>query len=322
MKYLHAAAFHIVFFLNLDNLKKHRLRLVVLELLVLRKPALRQYFFRYLQVVPKMRILTIVFLFQFLNLFSQDKTVQNFENAINEGYINSPTLIPIYVIENNKEKKYFLSDTETLYSAFEKELNQTNSDSLKKYILKNKSNQTFEFKNINALEIIGINRRKNINPKEIRKINKYIERKKILNGLQELQNKKKQNSRSYDQYYKQRMIIRDRILNEKEFNNDEKKLLGYLATNITTDENTISDLGNWASFENSNKIFELWNKEISIYKNKYAESEKIENELNEKFVIQPEKKFGSNYIVALFKYGVNFYVSDLNGVTYFRGIIN
>ncbi|KMQ67781.1 hypothetical protein ACM44_14760 [Chryseobacterium koreense CCUG 49689] len=269
-----------------------------------------------------MRILTIVFLFQFLNLFSQDKTVQNFENAINEGYINSPTLIPIYVIENNKEKKYFLSDTETLYSAFEKELNQTNSDSLKKYILKNKSNQTFEFKNINALEIIGINRRKNINPKEIRKINKYIERKKILNGLQELQNKKKQNSRSYDQYYKQRMIIRDRILNEKEFNNDEKKLLGYLATNITTDENTISDLGNWASFENSNKIFELWNKEISIYKNKYAESEKIENELNEKFVIQPEKKFGSNYIVALFKYGVNFYVSDLNGVTYFRAIIN
>ena len=38
MKYLAAAAFHIVFFYNLDNLKKHRLRLVVLELKFFESP--------------------------------------------------------------------------------------------------------------------------------------------------------------------------------------------------------------------------------------------------------------------------------------------
>ena len=46
MKNLSAAAFHIVFFFNLDNLKKHRLRLVWTWTFVQIKPALRQYFFR------------------------------------------------------------------------------------------------------------------------------------------------------------------------------------------------------------------------------------------------------------------------------------
>ncbi|OJV48987.1 MAG: hypothetical protein BGO40_03545 [Chryseobacterium sp. 39-10] len=41
--------FNSTFFYNLVYLKKHSLRLVILELFVLRKPALRQYFFRYLQ---------------------------------------------------------------------------------------------------------------------------------------------------------------------------------------------------------------------------------------------------------------------------------
>lgn len=268
-----------------------------------------------------MRILTISLLFSFLNLFCQNKTIQNFENAINAGYINSPTLIPISVINNNV-KKYFLSDTETLYYAFEAEMGQTNFDSLKKYILENKLNQTFEFRNPKSLEIIGIDRKKSINSKNIDKINKYIDRKKIVNGLQKLQNQKKYNNEAYDMYYKQRLIVRDRILAKKEFNNQEKDLINYLATNITTDENKISDLGKWASFANSNETFELWNNEISIYKNQYSESQNIENKLNEKFVILPKKKYGSDYIVALFKYGVNFFVSDLNGVTYFGGIVN
>ena len=40
--------FNSAFFCKLAVLKKHSLRLVFLELLVLRKPALRQYFSRYL----------------------------------------------------------------------------------------------------------------------------------------------------------------------------------------------------------------------------------------------------------------------------------
>ena len=40
-----AAAFHIVFLCNLVNLKKHRLRLGILELKFFEFPALRQYFF-------------------------------------------------------------------------------------------------------------------------------------------------------------------------------------------------------------------------------------------------------------------------------------
>ena len=72
-----------------------------------------------------MRTLTTFFLlFLYLNLFPQDdKTVKNFENAINKGYINSPTLIPITIVAN-KEKKHFLSNTESLYYAAEKEINE------------------------------------------------------------------------------------------------------------------------------------------------------------------------------------------------------
>ncbi len=268
-----------------------------------------------------MRIITTLILcFSVINLFCQDKTIQNFENAINEGYINSPTLIPISVIHNNV-KKYFLSDTETLYYAFETETNQKNPDSLKKIILKNKTNQTFEFANLKSLEIIGFYEEKIINPKKIEKINRFINRKKILNGLQKLQNQKKYNSNAYQKYYKQRVIVRDRILNEKEFNYDEKTLLDYLATNITTDESKLSDLGNWALFVNSQEIFSLWNKEIFYYKIQYSELQNIEKKLNEKYVILPKKRFGSDYIVALFEYGANFFVSDLNGVIYFGGIV-
>ena len=45
IKFAFAAAFHIVFFHNLVNLKKHRLRLGILELKFFEFPALRQYFF-------------------------------------------------------------------------------------------------------------------------------------------------------------------------------------------------------------------------------------------------------------------------------------
>ena len=45
VKFSFAAAFHIVFLLNLVNLKKHRLRLWILELKFFEFPALRQYFF-------------------------------------------------------------------------------------------------------------------------------------------------------------------------------------------------------------------------------------------------------------------------------------
>ena len=45
LKFTFAAAFHIVFFHNLVNLKKHRLRLGILELKFFEFPALRQYFF-------------------------------------------------------------------------------------------------------------------------------------------------------------------------------------------------------------------------------------------------------------------------------------
>lgn len=286
-----------------------------------KKPRLRQYPKRYLQVAQKMRIITTFFiLFPILNIFSQNKTIQNFENAINAGYINSPTLIPITVINNN-QKKYFLSNTESLYYAIEVEKNQTNSDSLKQIILKNKLNQTFEFSNPEALEIIGFNKRKNVNSKDIKRTNNYINRKKILTGLKKLQIQKKLNSEYYDSYYKQRLIVRDKLVNTKEFNNNEIKLFDYLATNITTDESKISELGMWAAFENSNKIFEIWNQKIAIHKNKYADSKKIEKELSEKFVLKPHKKIGSNYFIALFKYGINFYVSDLDGTTHFRGII-
>ena len=270
-----------------------------------------------------MRTLTTFFLlFLYLNLFPQDdKTVKNFENAINKGYINSPTLIPITIVAN-KEKKHFLSNTESLYYAAEKEINEKNSDSIKNYLFKNISNQTYEFNNLEALEIIRYYDSKSINFKQIEKIDKYIKRKKIIDRLHKLNDQKKYNYESYKKFYKQKLIIRDQILLGKQLNRDDRKLLDYLATNIITDDNDISELGMWANYENSKNIFDLWKKEIHFYKLEYSKHKNVENKLIENFVNIPKKKFGSNYYVALFKYGVLFFVSDLDGITYFEGIVD
>ena len=65
--------FNSTFFLNLVYLKKHSLRLVVLELLVLRKPALRQYFFVVRNLITKQLQITV-------SRKEMNKTKFNFEN--------------------------------------------------------------------------------------------------------------------------------------------------------------------------------------------------------------------------------------------------
>lgn len=105
-------------------------------------------------------------------------------------------------------------------------------------------------------------------------------------------------------------------------NNNEKTFLNYVATNVSTDENKIEEMGIWGSFETVNKVFSLWNKNVLPYKKQHDSLQNIENQLNEKYVKTPYKKYGANYIIALFKYGASFYVSDLDGVTHFQGIIN
>ena len=56
VKFTFAAAFHIVFLCNLVNLKKHRLRLGILELKFFEFPALRQYFFVVCNCLKKFRL--------------------------------------------------------------------------------------------------------------------------------------------------------------------------------------------------------------------------------------------------------------------------
>lgn len=140
-------------------------------------------------------LFTLVFVqLFFFTAFSQDKTVSNFDTVIKEGYINSPTLLPITVSHNN-ERKYFLSDTETLYYATEIEYNQENSETLKSIILRNSKKQDFTFNNPKALEVIGFYKRKNIQNDELLRINSFIKRKKIIPGLIELSKQQKMKMR-------------------------------------------------------------------------------------------------------------------------------
>lgn len=270
----------------------------------------------------KFKTLLLLVFIPFLKSFSQDKTVENFEKAIEDGYINSPTLIPISVSHNN-EKKYFLSDTESLYYATEIEFNQKNIDSLKSIILRNFNTQNFRFNNLKSLEIISFSNSKNINEKELKKISQIIPRKKIIAGLIKLSKQQKINSSAYDKYYSERLVIKNKILqNLPNLNEDEKKFLEYLAINITTDNEDIKHMGMWAEFNTANQIFNLWNESIKKEKINYGNLEELEKKLIEKYVTIPKKKYGVIYIIALFKYGVNFYISDLNGTTYFGGIID
>ncbi|OJX33932.1 MAG: hypothetical protein BGO86_01920 [Chryseobacterium sp. 36-9] len=268
----------------------------------------------------KFKAILFLIIIPFFKVFSQDKTIINFETAIKEGYINSPTLIPI-TVSNNNERKYFLSDTETLYYVTQIEYKQENSDSLKSIILRNSKTQNFTFNNPKALELIGFYKRKNIQNDELLRIYNFIRRKKIIPGLIELSKQQKNNSNAYNKYYSKRLIIKDNIIqNHKGLNENEKKFLENLATNIITDDEDIRNMGGLAQFNTAYQILNLWYKNIKNEKEDYKNLEILEAKLITKYITIPKKKFGSNYFLALFKYGVSFYVSDLDGTTHFGGI--
>ena len=72
VKFSFAAAFHIVFLFNLVNLKKHRLRLWILELKFFEFPALRQYFFVTSNCFEKKQLWKINFsILKILNFFKK-----------------------------------------------------------------------------------------------------------------------------------------------------------------------------------------------------------------------------------------------------------
>ena len=84
--------FNSTFFLNLVYLKKHSLRLGFAELLVLRKPALRQYFFRYMLCLDKHTAETI-----------NDKNISEQKFILFLPTIFLPTLISTFCIFPNRK---------------------------------------------------------------------------------------------------------------------------------------------------------------------------------------------------------------------------
>lgn len=250
--------------------------------------------------------------------FSQDKTEIAFKKAIEYGYINSPYLIPL-----NINNKYLFTNSETLYFAAQEEIGKEDSESLKNWLLKNYQNHKLIFKNGKALEILDFENKKVINIQKIKKIKSNIDSKHLISGLKKLAFETKENDEIGNKFYKQRFELAQKIkLENLNFTTSEVKFLDYLSGEFYSEEMKLADLGNIKDFENSKEIFDLWKKRIEDKKTLYIKSKKEVQYLNKKFIKKYFKKYGNNYIIALFDFGVLFYVSDLDGTTHFGGFAN
>lgn len=255
--------------------------------------------------------------------FSQVKNEAAFNFAITNSMGNSPTLIPITVIDKKtKNEKSYLTDVESLCWATELEFEIKNPDSLKNNILRNGSSQTFEFKKAEALEAIEFYRKKSVDVIKINEIDKIIKKKNIINGIENLKNQTSINHKLLNDFSIKRYEIKDSIIKAMpELTKQQIKFLDYLAFETYSPDYSINQLGNMSNFEGADYLLKLWKKATLNEWQVITKNLKIRDKIFEKYVTKYHKKFWNNYLVALFKYGIVFYVSDYNGELKLHGIV-
>lgn len=248
-------------------------------------------------------------------VFSQVKNEAAFNFAITNSMGNSPSLIPITVVDKKtKNEKFYLTNVESLFWATELECEIKNVDSLKNIILRNSSSQTFEFKKKEALETIEFYKKKSIDIIQINKIYKLIKRKKIIKGIENLKNQISINHKLLDDFSVKRYEIKDSIIKAMpELTKQQIKFLDYLAFETYSPDYSINQFGNMVNFEGAENLLKLWKKATLNEWQLITKNLKKRDKIFEKYVTKYHKKYRNNYLVALFKYGVIFYVSDLNG---------
>lgn len=267
-------------------------------------------------------ITTFILFFSFLT-FSQEKSINAFNLAITNGYVLSPRLIPVTIIDKStKTEKFYLSNSERLFRATELEYGIKNVDSLESLIKEKNSNQVFEFKRINALNALGFYDTKSIDKIKLNKIDKIIKNKKIINGIETYNLQISLNSKLLKNFDRLRYKLKDSTLTiNPNFSKQEIAFLEYLTFETYSPVFSIENLGDRANFDGADKLLKLW-KEITIKQWKeISKNIKISENLYNKFIEKYFKKFGSDYYAALFKYGIVLSVSDYNGELGLHGIV-
>lgn len=262
-------------------------------------------------------------LFTLLNyaaFMAQDKTVTTFKEVIIDGYNNSPEFIPLTIIDGNTgKKKLVLSDTEALYYATYLEYGRQNDDSLYAIIKKNADKQEYTFKNTEALERFD---RTPVRQSKIKAIDKIIKKEKLVEGFVQIAELQKSNHALFEKTRSEFHRIKDSLKTSiPNLTKKESEFLSYLTVDFYSYERDLKDIGNVADFETAEKIFNIWRKCVMPYSIKIDEANQLEDDLLRKYFYSYYKKYKSEYMLALFKYGIVFYTSDYNGSIHFSRII-
>lgn len=261
-------------------------------------------------------------LFTLLNyaaFMAQDKTVTTFKEVIIDGYNNSPEFIPFTIIDGNTGKKFLLSDTEELYYATELEYGIKNEDSLYEIIRKNADKQEYTFKNPEALERFD---RTPVRQSKIKAIDKIIKKEKIVERFAHIAELQKNNHALFEKTQSKFRQIRDSLKNSMpDMTEKESEFLSYLTFEFYSYRRDFKKIGNVADFDTAEEIFNIWRKCVMPYSIKIDEANQLEDDLLRKYFYSYYKKYKSEYMLALFKYGIVFNKSDLDGSINFSRII-
>lgn len=242
----------------------------------------------------KLKFLTVLFLLLSSLTYSQKKNINAFNLAITNGYVHSPRLIPITVIDKStKTEKFYLSNSERLFRATELEYGIKNVDSLESLIKEKKINQVFEFNNINALNAIRFYDTKSIEISKLNRIDKTINNKKIINRIESYNLQLSINSKLLDDFSKIRYKLKDSIIKfNPNFSKQQIEFLEYLALETYSPDYSIENIGNISNFNGADKVLKLWKVTTSNQWNEISKNIKISDKLFTKFIEKYFKKFG------------------------------
>ena len=266
-------------------------------------------------------MILVILIFTSQTILGQNLIEKAFKHSITNGFSSAPDFIVIKVKNsNNGEIKEICTDVNSFYWSLGKEYNQTDLTVISDSLLKHSSDRFFILNNKNALERLFFEK---YNNKNIKKIDKLIKSKKLIDSLKQLEKHRLKLSDDFYTYSDARIksikFIRDSISNNRQLSIEEKEILNKL------DDQYYDYHYNeyyWSKLSNrGKKLIKIWNINIKKEKNKYSKVEKELERQKKKFFRKYYDKYGINFCHSLFLNGVICYQDSENAEINFGEVI-
>lgn len=264
-------------------------------------------------------ILTIFLVPVFTIAFGQDKSENAFVKTITEGYTTGPDFVVLTIQNlNNNEAKELITDVVSVYYAFGKELETTESSKIREYLLSNSKTRIFELSNEEALERLNFN---NYQLKSAKEIEKIIVRNSVVDSLSKIQPYRDSLLEMYYTYSDQR----ENIIKEIKDSIEMKRTLSFEEQEILKNLKDLYYDYHYNEYANISKegkeLMKIWNSKIKSAKDEYQKFENEIKRLENKFFREYYVKFGTSFLHIAFKYGVISGSNCENGIVEFNEII-